>query len=197
MAVPQTFTAGSVAHSRSVIIVDFSFLPRAGVKGAGAADWLRQSGIPIPASHNQWIEHRGGVVARLGHTEFLLESAADDDWTHALSQASSWPAQTVPVLRQDASLLLTGERVHELLAQTCSFRFASLQASPGEVVMTQMIGISIVAIAVPHFRIPAYRLWCDPSFGHSLWRYLEDIAAELCGGPLGLQQLTELTEHAQ
>jgi sarcosine oxidase subunit gamma len=51
--------------------------------------------------------------------------------------------------------------------------------------MTQMIGIPIIAIAVPYFRMPAYRLWCDPSFGHCLWHNLADIAAELGGGPLG------------
>ncbi len=189
MRVPTQFAGEGLP---TVALVDCSFLPRAGVKGEGAGAWLEQQGIALPQRHNHWLPHRGGWVGRLGHNEFLLESAPDADWTRPLRDNAAWPLRTMPVLRQDASLLLCGSALYELLAQTCSFNFGALDPPACELVMTQMIGVSVLAAPVPGAPLPALRLWCDPSFAPYLWRTLAQIAGELGGAPLGWQQLDDL-----
>ncbi len=186
MSVPETFAA---AYEMPVMLADMSFLPRIGCKGPGAAEWLATQQLRLPGKHNRWLAHRGGVIARLGMTEYFLESSAVDTWTEQFPQPQH--PQVAPVLRQDASLLLCGERVHELLLQVCSYDCAALNPDDHEAVMTQMIGVSVLMIAVAHEPYPRYRLWCDPSFATYLWHHLSEIAAELGGGPVGWRQLRE------
>lgn len=181
MAVPARF--GGPAWP-SVTLTDCSFLQLSGVKGNGAAEWLRQQAVALPPSPNEWCEHRGGLVARLGHSEYLCESGPQDDWTAPLRSASALPSQTFPVMRQDASLLLAGERVLELFAQTCSFNVATLQGA--QLAMTQMIGVSV--LIVPQ-QPAAYRVWIDPSFASYFWQTLAQIAGELDGAPVGWREL--------
>jgi sarcosine oxidase, subunit alpha len=170
-------------------LTDLSSLARLGLKGPKAAELLRALRIPVPSSHNQWIAHREGIVGRLGASEFLLECAADDDWTRSVLEA--FPAEQVaPVSRSDAALLIAGSRAHELLAQICSYDFGQFQISPQELVMTQMTGVPVIVISVSTSPTPAYRLWCDPTFADYLWHTLEHIAAEICGAPSSPYALT-------
>jgi sarcosine oxidase subunit gamma len=161
-----------------IALRDGSDLPRAGFKGPAAADFLRTNGVPVPERHNQWSPHLGGFVMRLGYSEFLLESPVENDWITPLDERSRAASQVVPVLRQDTSLLLSGPRVHDLLAQVCSFDFESLRTSPNEVIMTQMVGVSIIALCTSPSSALAYRVWCDPSFGDYLIHTLEQIITE-------------------
>jgi hypothetical protein len=47
---------------------------RHGCKGPGAAAWLESLGLPIPPAPNSWLPlDGGGLIARLGFTEFLIE----------------------------------------------------------------------------------------------------------------------------
>jgi len=178
-----------IVTSPPVFLCDLSTLPRTGLKGAGAADFLGARGFPVPEQHNEWLAYRNGIVARLGHTEFLLESGADD-WTHELGFDTLPAMDVVPILREDSSLLLGGAHVLDLFARTCSFEFAALRDRPREVVMTQMIGVSITALALSFAPTPAYRLWCDPSFGDYIAHSLAQISMELGGINVEPQQLT-------
>lgn len=177
--------------SLAVTLTDLSHLPKWGVKGAGAASFLAAHELLTPAHHNRFVTVRDGLVARLGFTEFFMEASLSDDWTGELRRQERWPAQVVPVLRQDASVVLGGERVHELLLQVCSFDFESLQSQPDVCVMTQMLGVSILAIRTAA-TTPAYRLWFDPTFAGFMWATLLEIVKELGGGPLGLGDAAKL-----
>ncbi|MBD2459523.1 hypothetical protein H6G89_00565 [Oscillatoria sp. FACHB-1407] len=74
---PVLTTVPAVDGNLPVAIADLSYLTRFGVKGSGAIAWLAQQGIPIPAQPNSWCElPNGGIVARLGMTEFLIEEGA-------------------------------------------------------------------------------------------------------------------------
>lgn len=144
---------------------------RFGLKGPGAAAWLAARNVALPVGANRWTAQAEGLVARLGRSEFLLEG----DWLRALP-LQRLPEDVYPVLRRDASLALRGAGVDELLLQTSSFDFSRLGA--GELVMTQMIGISIIALREPD---DALRLWFDPTFACYVWRTLAAVAAELAG----------------
>ena len=185
MLVPETFGRDACPE---IALADLSYLRRSGCKGPDAAAWLKQQGIPTPDRHNRWLVHRGGVVARLGLTEYFMESGLQDDWVSGLHVGS---ATLTPVLRQDAALLLCGPRVHELLLQVCSYDFESLDLAAQEAVMTQMIGVSVLVILIARRPFSSYRLWCDPSFAHYLWTTLEGIAGELGGAPLGWRELRQ------
>ena len=61
-------------------------------------------------------------IARLGRSEFLVEDGLHGSVTSARRARACDRLQpsVYPVLRQDAALMMRGEAVHELLAQTCS-----------------------------------------------------------------------------
>lgn len=172
-------------YAQRVGLCDRSFLNRFGVKGAGAADWLASFGIPVPAQPNQWCDRPDGVlVARLGLTEFLIEDSIDSALTAFLTQQPLSP-KVYPVLRQDFAFALTGAVVPDLLRQTCNVNFQALNLSDRPVILTSMIGVSVIVIPGERERTPFYRVWCDGTFGAYMWETLAAIAQEMGGGAIG------------
>jgi sarcosine oxidase subunit gamma len=163
-------------------MADLSDLARHGCKGPGAAQWLAALGLPVPDAPNTWLPlEDGGRIARLGLTEFLVEGSASRlDAVMAAPRA----AGVYPVLRQDAALVLTGDRLDELLRQTCSVNFRPLDPADRPVVLTSMVGVAVTAIPERLAGRPALRLWCDGTYGHYLWETLLEIAIELGGGAI-------------
>lgn len=178
-------------HANRLGLADLSFLTRFGVKGPKAAAWLTQQGIPLPDRPNCWCAlPEGGIVARLGMTEFLIEDSPHSSIAPQLIQACQTPpAQVYPVLRQDAAIALYGPAVHDLLRQTCNVNFSALSLSDRPLVLTSLIGVSVLIIPGERSSHPLYRLWCDSSFGPYLWTTLLNIAAELGGGAIGAEQI--------
>ena len=176
---------------QAAALADLSFLPRFGLKGPGAQQWLENQGIAPPAQTNSWASLPGaGVIARLGQSEFFLEDGAAADTVAAIQTALGPGAPGVyPVIRQDAGFALAGMRVNELLVQTCNVNFAGFGQGEHTAVMTQMIGVSVLAIRTEHEQMPCYRLWCDPTFAPYFWATLVQIAAELGGGAIGADSL--------
>src|SRR5207248_1687282 len=112
------------AALRTLGLCDLSALPRLGVKGPRAEGWLRGQRVESPAAVYDTLPlGGGGLVARLGASEFLLEGGFGD----ALAPLSASLEQPSPgvyrVERQDACFLLTGSRATEVLAQVCSIDF--------------------------------------------------------------------------
>jgi len=168
-------------------IGDASARRRTGFKGPGAAAWLQQLSVPIPEQPNQWAAlPAGGLVARLGRTEFLVEDMQGGT-TCAGLDARSILAGVYPVLRQDAALVLTGSRTADLLLQTCSVDFGALDASTRPVVLTSMVGVGVTVAVEPLQGARRYRIWCDGTYGAYLWTTLVDVARDLGGGPIGLE----------
>jgi sarcosine oxidase subunit gamma len=171
-------------------LLDLSYLARAGLKGPAAPDWIQAQGLALPPP-NAWEELAGGgVIARLATTEFFVEDAAEGGAIAAVNAALAAPVAGVyPVPRQDAALALTGSRVNELLVQTCNVNFPDVDDQ--SVVMTLMIGVSVLVIRQTIGKRPCYRVWCDPSYAPYLWNTLAEIAQELGGGPVGIRVLVD------
>jgi sarcosine oxidase subunit gamma len=174
-------------------ISDLSFLTRFGVKGAGAADWLNRQNIPVPEQPNSWHPlSGGGIVARLGMNEFLVEDGLHTAIAPQLAEACQHPPSKVyPVLRQDLAIALCGQAVNELLLQTCSFNFRALALSARPVILTSLIGVAVIIVPGEQNRFPHYKIWCDGTFGMYLWQTLLEIAAELGGNVMDPQCITE------
>ncbi|WP_298217727.1 hypothetical protein [Halothiobacillus sp.] len=168
-------------------VADLSHLPRTGAKGAGAAGWLADLGLPLPSRPNSWLAlPDGGLISRLGRTEYLIES--NPTLVAQIMQTPRSPG-VYPVLRQDAAFALCGSRVNELLLQTCNVDFRCLAADPEQLVLTSMAGVSILVLATGDKIHPVFRLWCDGTYGPYLWETLTGIAEELGGGGIGLDAL--------
>ncbi|MCL5059922.1 MAG: hypothetical protein M1449_05070 [Candidatus Thermoplasmatota archaeon] len=152
---------------------DMSRTPRAGVKGPGAAAWLAALGLPVPEKPNSWLPLPGGLIARLGMTEFLVEGPESAKLAAPLAHG------VYPVLRQDTALRLRGERLDELLLEICSVDFRALDPVAHPVVLTSMAGVGVTAIPSEENGTPCIRLWCDSTWGIWFFETLAGVAGEL------------------
>ncbi|MFN0302400.1 MAG: hypothetical protein ACKVQU_18865 [Burkholderiales bacterium] len=182
MRLPYSFrTAGT---HESLAMADLSALARCGIKGPGAAEWLVGNGVPVPERHNRWVALvGGGMIGRLGHTEFFVEDGPRGNAVETIAGRFGIGAEGVYwVPHQDAAIVLSGARVNEVLVQTCNINFSAIDWRDRELVMTSMVGVSVLVIS----RENRYHLWCDPTFGPYLWRTLAAIVGELGGAPIGI-----------
>ena len=175
------------AKLQTVSLADLSYLKRCGLKGPGAEAWLKSAGIEPPAGINQWAPlGKCSLIARLATSEFFIEDNVGQDYAGRLRAQLGRDAPGVtPVLRQDAAIALCGPQVNELLLQTCSFNFAAVNLTNRPIVMTSMIGVSVLVIPGARNNVPFYQLWCDGTYAVYLWEHLREIAEELGGGAVG------------
>lgn len=184
MRLPRAFPG----ESTGLAIADASHLRRAGLKGPQAAAQLASLGLPLPSRPNCWLPLEGtGLIARLGFTEYLVE---DDGAKAGMLSAATTVAGAYPVIRTDTALVLAGPNASEVLLQTCSINFPAL--ARGELALTSMAGVSVLAIPMGNSKAPLYRIWCDPSYGSYLYRTLLGIVEELGGGPMGADRLAPM-----
>lgn len=170
-----------------VALTDASCLRRMGVKGAQAEAWLHDQGLDLLPDANRWVRiPNGTLIARLGRTEFFLEDDLSSNTVPRLSATLRPASGLTPVIRQDCALILGGKQLSSLLRQTCAMDFVSYPDDDKTVIMTSMIGVSVLIIWEAHAGERRYRLWCDPSFAPYLWKTLLGIAQELGGGAVGL-----------
>ena len=151
---------------------------RWGCKGPAAPQWLAEHGLPVPPVYNRYLElATGGLVARLGVTEFLIEAEAA---TLGLLLDAAMPAGRVhglyPVLRQDAALRLKGPALHTLLRQVCSVDLQARENPPDAVFLTTLGGVGVTLL----WRGDALLLWADGTMGSYLWDTLVEVARD-CG----------------
>lgn len=151
---------------------------RWGCKGPAAPQWLGEQGLPVPPEYNRYRELvTGGLVARLGVTEFLIEA---DAATLGLLHDAAMPAGRVhglyPVLRQDAALQLEGPALHTLLRQVCSVDLQARDNPPDAVFLTSMVGVGVTLL----WRGEALLMWADGTMGSYLWDTLAEVARD-CG----------------
>ncbi|MBV8909661.1 MAG: hypothetical protein JOZ89_02760, partial [Gammaproteobacteria bacterium] len=168
---------------------DLSLRERFGCKGPRAEAWLAAAGFTVPRSPNSAeVDASGVLVARLAAAEFLIEAleGAEERVAAAREQLGSTgrPAEVYPVARADLVIGLSGEPLEVLLRQICSVDFAPLLESPaarsGPLVLTSMIGVSVVAWACERTDgEAALTLWVDPSFAHYFCTTVLEVASDL------------------
>ena len=186
----QVASAASTTRNGSggVLLTNVSARTRVGCKGPAAENWLEQQGIAIPQGANRFsVDARGLLSARLATSELLFESTQERA-DAALAcvrrgfELSEMPSGVYPVLRQDFVVEISGRNVHELFAQTCAVDLAPVEressAMAGPVIMTSMIGISVVLVCRPSADGPRFTAWIDPSYGHYFWTQLLALATQ-------------------
>ena len=177
--------------SATLLLSKASARARVGCKGPAAESWLAQLGVTVPRGANRYsTDCRGLLAARLATSEFLFESTHADAVTvlapakRALELADV-PSGVYPVLRQDFVVEISGSRLHDLFAQTCAVDLGPVErdssATAGPVILTSMIGVSVVITCRPGIDGPCFTVWSDPSYSHYFWNQLAAIATELGG----------------
>ena len=190
MEVPLHFNShqSESASMRDLAICDVSALPKLGVKGKGAATWLSEKGIPIPNGNYEWmIFDKGAMIIRLATDEFFLEDCTESNLVTDLSGHLGWGLDGVyRVERQDTSLLISGKRAHEVLAQACSYPF---DRNEEKVVMTRVALVSCSILPLVLKEVQTFRLWFSSTFGIYLWQVLTEIVEDLGGKSIGVAHL--------
>lgn len=177
---------------------DLSLRSRFGCKGPGAQMWLAAAGFGVPAEPNSAaIDADGVLVARLATAEFLIEATdgaagrVESTLRHLTPPAR--PYDVYPVARQDLVIGIEGAAINALLRQICSVDFEPLlercDRNEGPIILTSMIGVSVVAFVRRVAQNPVLTLWVDPSFAHYFWTTLLEVGRDL-GGPISRPELS-------
>lgn len=166
-------------------LCDLSPLAKLGLKGPNASAWLQQQGVPKTESiYEELPLDDGGWIVRLGSDEFFLEGGLPGE---LLAQLDANLGRGRPgiarIERQEATLLLTGPRALEILAQTCGINFREVPAQ--RLVMTRVAGVNCSVLPEGDVQLPRYRLWVDPTYAIALWDSIEQISGELGGQLVG------------
>ncbi|MHB8250528.1 MULTISPECIES: hypothetical protein [Acidithiobacillus] len=167
-----------IDRDAAIWIADRSLQPRFGCKGHGAAEWLKKQEFTVPASPNSWVMTAETAILRLGDSEFLIESTAD-----VVNKIKSLPreASVYPVLRQDCAIELGGTQVDKVLRQVCSLHFEALNLTAQPIILTSMIGVSVIVLPKQEQAHTHFRIWADNTYGVYLWNTLLGIGNELGG----------------
>ena len=168
----------TIDQDAAIWIADLSLQPRFGCKGRGAVEWLGAQDLTVPASPNSWVMTGESTILRLGDSEFLIESTAD-----VVNKIKSLPreAAVYPVLRQDCAFEFGGAQVENLLRQVCSMHFEALNLTVQPIILTSMIGVSVIILPKQDQGRPNFRVWADNTYGFYLWNTLLGIGNELGG----------------
>ncbi|MGE0857824.1 MAG: hypothetical protein AB7I01_09160 [Gammaproteobacteria bacterium] len=172
---------------------DQTHLPRVGLKGRGASDWLAAAGLTVPAAPNLWLRDATGVrVARLGAQDFLLEAEPESSelarLTALWSDDSGRRGQLVPRQHALASFLVGGARAADLFARLCAVDLRPARFATDAVAQTQVALTGAIVLRDPRLG-PVYRVYVDTSLALYLWDCLHEVAVALGGGALGVEQL--------
>ena len=127
---------------------------------------------------------------RVASDEFFLEDGIDGTtvWDIKSTLADALGG-VYAVERQDAGILLTGERGIQVLAQTCSYDWTSGES---HLVMTRVAGVSCAVLPEVVGDLSIFHIWCAASYGLYLWGDLLEIVRDLEGIPVGIESVQDL-----
>jgi glycine cleavage system aminomethyltransferase T len=170
----------------SLGLCDLSGLRKLGLKGRDAESWLTGEGIDVPQTvFGSRPLGPNGLIVRFGPNEFFLEDGIGNSTVSPLAdRIDSHDGQVFRVEHQEATILLTGSRSLEVLAQTCGINFGDV--APRQVIMTRVAGVSCGVFPDAVRNIPVYRIWVDPSYAVYLWETLAEICESLTGKVIGI-----------
>jgi sarcosine oxidase gamma subunit len=126
----------------------------------------------------------GGLIARLGAADFFFEGGTVPDGVlpRLSAELARFPPQVYRVERQDVTILLSGARAPEMLAQLCSIDFRSAPAR--RVCLTRVGGVNCGVLPNPGDGVLRFRLWVDYTLAVAFWEILAEVCREL-GGRVG------------
>jgi sarcosine oxidase gamma subunit len=159
---------------------DLGALPKLGVKGYGAEEWLGKQGIVPPADILGAARFDAkGWIARLGAAEFFLESGGRNEaWVELEARLTPHPPNVYCIPRSEVTLVLAGADSRLVLAQTCGIDFRKPVLY--RIVYSRIAGVGcgILPESTEDLR---FRIWVDYTYYPYLWETLTEIVTELGG----------------
>lgn len=180
-------------------LCDLTMLPRTGLRGGTAPQWLAAQIGPVPAVPNSSLCIENGIVARLSAEEFLLLGRADFDATFIRdierSLHESQPDGIYSLPRADSHCLfaLAGEAAPDALAKLCGIDFRPGHFADQRVAQTSMAHVNAVVIRCDLAACLNFFILCDAAYAEYLWDTLLDAAGEFGGGASGVTDVERLS----
>jgi len=206
-AVPDVvagFTARPFAPEQ-LALCDMSGLPRVGVKGANAVDWLTEKGFLIPANSNSALRQSDGVLlACLAPNEFLLlgEESSSYPSIENLVQQDKFPRKTkdqgkpflVPRQHSQIWFRLTGCNSVDMLAKLCAIDFRDSNFKMLQVAQTSVARLNAIILREDLGGSNAFHILADRGSAEYLWDCILDAGEEYEIQVVGLKLLAELKQ---
>lgn len=188
--------ADEVSAARGLGLCDLTTMPRTGVTGPGATDWLAHRGFRVPLSPNLATRQANGdALVRLSDNEYLL--LATRLLRHGGSPAgfeifSDRPARrmyALPRLDSHCCLALTGTRAVELLSKICAVDLRPRVFADGGVAQTSMAHLSAIVVRHDLSECPCLLMLVSSVAAEYALEVILDAMAEFNGTPVGLHAL--------
>jgi sarcosine oxidase subunit gamma len=196
---------GEAAAAKGLGLCDLSTLPRSGVKGWGALDWLRGQGMAIGADDNlAYPQGDGALVARLAASEALILATLDGGGPFAALDAAftmetGVGAYPVPRAGANAWFLVSGGKAPALFAKLCGVDLRPGPFPNHAVAQTSIARLNGIIIRDDlgagldaGLSSLAYHLLADSASAAYLWAAVVDAMAEFEGRPVGLEAARRL-----
>jgi len=161
-----------------LVLLDFSSLPRFGLKGASLQSWLEQHGYIVgDASNRAYHQHDGSLAARLSPREllFLCDPARPDLSTDHDYLSPRFECYTVRRLDSHYWYALNGRSGDCLLAHLCGVDFNPDTFDNGQLAQTRVAGTGAIVIRNDDGDSLRYHLLGDRSYAVYMWKCLQDI----------------------
>lgn len=176
-------------------LYDFSLMPRFGVRGAGAADFLKERQLGAPTAVNTAVSSDDQRwVARLGKTEYwVLAPTAKEDYPSDMSGVTA-PADgcyPVPCNEGRAWFVLFHPRKTEVMAKLCGVDLREAVFPLGSIAQTSVARGNAVIIHHMVFGKPVFSVFSDVSSSSYLWGALVDALEEFDVGPGTLDDIIQ------
>ena len=206
-AVPSTVgdLAAQSAAVAQLALCDLSGLPRIGVKGLHAANWLSEEGFIIPADNNSARrQDDGALLVRLAPNEFLVlgEEARPYPCIEKLAKGDKFPSKSsglekpflVPRQYSQIWFRLIGGQGIDTLAKLCAIDFRASSANDFQIAQTSLARLNAIVIRDDLDGIPGFHILADTASAEYLWDCLIDAGAEHSIRVVGLKVLAELKQ---
>lgn len=162
-----------------LVFEDRTLSSRAGVKGAGACEFLVNQGLgPLPPTNQAIRTASGAVVAMLGESEALiLDPAAKADlWSFGTGAPLVPGAYPVPRAEGTFWVTVTGEGTSAMFAMVCGVDLRPKAFTDLRIAQTMVARSSAIVIRDDDLGAEGYHVLGDISLGSYLVRQLLDAA---------------------
>lgn len=183
-------------QATELALCDLSTMPRMGVTGSGAADWLGEQGLLLPTRPNRAVgQAMGDTLARLSDQEHLMlgtrvlrkggTATGFPIWRDAPQQR----IYALPRLDSHCCFAVTGACSPELMSKVCALDMRPCRFEAGQVAQTVLLELSAIIIRHDLRGCPGYLLLLASTAAQFVFAAILDAMAEFNGTPVGLRAL--------
>ena len=183
-------------EARQLGLCDLSTMPRTGVTGSGATDWLETLGLSVPDAPNRAVRQADSdVLLRLSDSEYLLlatrllGSGGLPDGFRAFSDRPDQRVYALPRLDSHCCFAITGAFAAELLSLVCPVDLRPHVFADGHVAQTAMIHLSAIVLRHDLQQFPCYLVLVNSVAAEYAHEAILDAMAQFNGTPVGLHAL--------